>query len=266
MAKTLTRTLVAGLAVAAAAPAFATDGDAEFSAEVRWRPESSRAMLATGGETETVQLLRTRLNASFTASDRTSAFVQLQDSRTLGQTTDSGDPTSGTLAQTSDLGIHQAYLHIAELFNPNIALQAGRFEMNYGNQRLVGGVAWSQTGRAFDGARLSIQQDGWNADVFMTKLVERTTAGSGDDIDFYGIYSQFDALNADLFLLFDYDKQKIASERAMQRFTAGTYTKRPITSKTDLTVNGAFPVRNHRGRRRIGRRDHHRPVGVPRHG
>ncbi len=243
MAMSSTRTLTVWIAaLATAVPALAgPDGNAEFSAEVRWRPESSRAELASGTSTETVQLLRTRLNASFTASENTSAFVQLQDARTLGQTNDTGGPTSGSVSETSDLGVHQAYLQINELFNPNFGLQAGRFEMNYGNQRLIGGVGWSQFGRAFDGARITARQEAWSADFIMAKLVERMGDVSGnEDVDLYGIYSTFHQMNADMFLLFDYDKRKIAEERQMKRWTAGTYTKQPVGENMDVTVNGAF--------------------------
>jgi len=217
----------------------AADQQASFGAELRWRPESSRAELASGTETEGTQFLRTRLTANFMANPNTSAMVQVQDSRTFGQVNEEGESTSGSLTESSDLGIHQAFLQFNEVIPRGPGFQAGRFEMNYGNERVLSGANWSNTGRAFDGARASLHRPNFDIDVFTATLVERVGGTAADDVQLSGFYSTFPMAHSDFFLLYDFDAQKAGEFRSLKRWTAGTYTKQTF-GQFDFTGNGAL--------------------------
>jgi hypothetical protein len=230
---------VASFGVAMVIGTAAADEPAEFSAELRWRPESARTDVASGTESEGTQFLRTRLTANFAASANTSAMVQVQDSRTFGQVNEDGEPTSGTLTQSSDLGIHQAYLQFNEIFPEGPTFQAGRFELCYGNERILSASNWSNTGRAFDGARASLSRENWQIDAFTATLVERVGSSESDDVQLSGLYTTYKPANTDAFLIYDFDAQKAGEFRSLRRWTAGTYTCQEF-GQIDVVGNGAF--------------------------
>ena len=99
------------------------------------------------------------------------------------------------------LGLHEGYVRIA--YGP-ATLDAGRFEMAYGDQLVIGPVGWHHIGRAFDGARLRVQPEpgGFWVDGFFSVITEGfeadklTPAGTvvgndfgAGDVYFTGIYA-----------------------------------------------------------------------------
>lgn len=222
--------------------AAAQNQDVDLSVEVRWRPESTRmqftdgsAIKALGAEYESSQSLRTRVSALFAPNTSTTqARVDLQDARTLGA------PGSGSVAGDANLGIYQAYLRITKLFHPQLQLQAGRFELDYGNGRVLSSDSWSNTGRAFDGAKVSVVGEKFNVDVIYAKLVERAALSSSHDTDLWAAYASFTDASTDVFFLFDTDQRTIDSERLLQRFTAGTHSARQVTANVDYIANAAY--------------------------
>ena len=77
--------------------------------------------------------------------------------------------SSGGTLTDPPLGIHEAVLLLS---TDALSVELGRFEMSYGEELLIGPVAWHQVGRAFDGARLhaKLGSDGAYLDVFGTQL------------------------------------------------------------------------------------------------
>jgi hypothetical protein len=229
---------VAAACIAAAAAVFATSAFAsthvDLGVEVRWRPETERVLVGSGGQTriEALQFLRTRVTADFSPGETTRARVELQDARVMGV------PQSGVVAPDNNAGVHEAYFEIGEFFVPELMLRAGRFELNYGNQRLLGGVGWSNTGRTFDVARLSAVQPSWQLDLLGAKRVERQSGPH--DLDLYGAYLKLRHAKSDVFLLFDYDGRKLGSKRTLRRWTAGTYAAREVGRDFDYIFNGAY--------------------------
>ncbi|MGB0952279.1 MAG: alginate export family protein [Planctomycetota bacterium] len=106
---------------------------------------------------------------------------------------------------------------------PGTDLQVGRFQMRYGNQRMVSDLAWSNFGRAWDGARISHAGDGWNADVFWTQPVEMMGIAAGSEQAFGGAYVEVDPSDN---LTFD-----VYAFMRRDRMMAGTGTN-------DLTFGG----------------------------
>lgn len=108
-------------------------------------------------------------------NDQISAKIELQES-----VNGAGNASGDTL--------HQAYAQLRDIFGW-FDFQGGRFEMNYGKQRMISVNDWDQFRFAWDGARFTYEDDEevFDVDVFLTKAV----AGQGaahNDVHFHGIY------------------------------------------------------------------------------
>lgn len=113
-------------------------------------------------------ILRTRLHAEKKFNLNDMVFIQIQDSRLLGS-------ESTLTSNEKNTDIHQAYIQFQISDSLPVSLQAGRFEMTYGNNRLLGPANWNPVGRAFDGVRLSLQND-FKLDFFAVTIRENQNA------------------------------------------------------------------------------------------
>ena len=99
--------------------------------------------------------LRSRIGITVAPQENLDLFVQLQDSRLIGS-------NSGGLNADANVGLHQGYFKY--VIGRGWSAQAGRFEMSYGNQRLVGAVGWHNVGRTWDGVRINKDSEKWYLD------------------------------------------------------------------------------------------------------
>lgn len=143
-----------------------------FTGEVRSRTEWD----APGGAAaaDLFSMLRTRFGARVDPAAGVSLVLQLQDSRVLG--TESNSRVASTVDQ---FDLHQGYLQLAGSWRASdLALRAGRQEIALGNERLVGTGNWTNTGRTFDGARVTATAKGaggadrWSATAFAAIMEE----------------------------------------------------------------------------------------------
>ncbi len=75
----------------------------------------------------------------------------------------------GSTLSDGNLQMHQATMRLK---GDGYWLDAGRFEMAYGEHLVIGSVGWHQTGRTFDGLRTRLDAgDGW-VDLFFTQVEE----------------------------------------------------------------------------------------------
>ena len=138
----------------------------------------------TGGTGDDAAVLsRIRVGLATRVEPWLSAFVQLQDARAWGT---EADPTEGTADQ---FDLHQGYL---DLTKGPTTLRIGRQEVGLGDERLVGPLAWANTGRSFDGALVRRELPGGHLRAFWMTVMERdalTPTGvhpqqnEGDDAD-----------------------------------------------------------------------------------
>ncbi|HEY0969406.1 MAG TPA: alginate export family protein [Gemmatimonadales bacterium] len=152
---------------AAAQPAL---DSVTFQGEVRVRGEADRP--GSGVRSDAFTLLRTRVGLTARAGGNARVMVQLQDSRAFGE------EESTTDASADAIDLHQAWLELSGRWAAStVALRAGRQEIALGNERLIGAVGWSNTGRSFDGARVDIRRasapEGWSAMAFAATMRER---------------------------------------------------------------------------------------------
>jgi hypothetical protein len=92
--------------------------------------------------------LRTSIGIEKTFFDNYKFFAQVRDSRIMGE-------SANTLTNLKNLDLHQGYFSINNIFDKQLGLQLGRFELNYGTQRFIGSVDWHYVARSFDGLKLN---------------------------------------------------------------------------------------------------------------
>lgn len=110
----------------------------------------------------------------FAEAPRWAARVVAQDVRAWGTETDT---LKDLVADAFDM--HEAWVKWTP--NEQTSLTVGRQEIALNEQRLVGAVDWTQQGRAFDAARLSVRQGALSADLIGALI----TDGGAKDTDAY---------------------------------------------------------------------------------
>jgi hypothetical protein len=222
-----------------ATSAQAQEAGTTLSGEVRVRTESLRPV--TDGIWDNYTLLRTRLGVTGTVNSSVRAFAQLQDSRVFGG-------TPGTMhASAAEWDLHQGWVEFSgTVGNTKLALRGGRQEIVLGNERLVGAVGWSNTGRVFDAARLGATLPGGSAkaDIIFATIAEggarhRDSNGLGLESDRWlaGLYGSSRLL--DVHLLYD-DNARHGVYRDVDRFTAGGMLKAPADFPLVATAEGSY--------------------------
>ncbi len=121
-----------------------------------------------------------------------SLYFQGQDSREIG----SNRPNvPGQLGAEGDnpFDLRQAYLELGDSKASSLSLKVGRQVLQYGDQRLIGPLEWSNISRTFDAVKLRwTGQDGLWVDAFASSVVvpDRTGFDQSDrDSVFSGIYA-----------------------------------------------------------------------------
>ncbi|KPK09521.1 MAG: hypothetical protein AMS20_00335 [Gemmatimonas sp. SG8_28] len=151
-------------ACASAAPAQAQDGVTfGIDGELRLRGEWDRRTVGIGADAATLSRIRVGGRASLTEWMR--VYARLQDARAWGT-----EGSTLTDASADQLDMHQVHV---ELGTDAAAVRLGRQEVALGDERLVGAVGWSNTGRVFDGARVLGTTGGVEWQAFWMNVAER---------------------------------------------------------------------------------------------
>lgn len=125
--------------------------------------------------------LRTRIGVKFMPLDDLCGMIQLQDSRIYGT-------EHTTMSSTSNIDLHQAFFNLKKIFGLPVKLKAGRMELAYGAQRLIGSVGWHNVGRSFDGGVLKLCTEKIEVDIINASLAESYWAGDSLDNCLYAAY------------------------------------------------------------------------------
>jgi len=161
----LTYGLALALLLACGGPAVAQEGDAAqvtLSGQMRFRGEWDGRTVGTGDDAAV--LSRIRLGVRADVRPWLTAFAQLQDHRAWGT---EADPVEGS-ADAFDL--HQGYV---DLTQGEYTVRIGRQEVGLGDERLVGPLAWANTGRSFDGVLARRELPGGHVRAFWMNVHER---------------------------------------------------------------------------------------------
>ncbi|MCB0420481.1 MAG: alginate export family protein [Bdellovibrionales bacterium] len=184
--------------------------DLSFSSLARIRYESLTNYDFDESQSDYRAFTSTRMWMAFKAQSKEyHLFFQPQFGRPWGQS-ELGSSVSGT---TKDpyLSLHQAYISVPVFKSDKVFLSAGRQELAYGDQLVLGSVGWSTVGRSFDSFKMKWLFGKSYLDVFSAKLSENNfnSGGSGDKdltgIYFSGKYESEFVQEADAYLLSFHD-------------------------------------------------------------
>lgn len=153
--------------------------------QLRVRVESYDAGGFNPANSDSYALTRVFLNARVRPSRLMSLFVEGMDARGPWK---NKTPVGAPFRDYADL--RQLYAQIGA-DNSQTLVRAGRQELAYGDQRLVGASLWANTARTFDAARLTTSGNGYRLDAFAASVVkidqtrfDKNVPGS----NFYGTY------------------------------------------------------------------------------
>lgn len=93
--------------------------------------------------------------------------------------------------------VRQAYVELGDLAAHGVSVRAGRQELLFGAQRLVGPLNWGNTSRQFDAVKLSVGSKDMSVDVFASSLVRTDPSGlnrSWNGVNLHGIYGKLNKL------------------------------------------------------------------------
>ena len=189
----------------------------KFSAQIRPRFEVDNKDFRSSTLPNTYTLLRTRLGLSFVPVKNLSGLIQLQDSRTFGEETN-------TTSNIKNLDLHQAFFKIENIFDLPVDIKIGRMEVSYGSERFIGAVNWNNIGRSFDGGIATLHFENFSVDAFAMKEFEKSNPGDSLDQSIYGV-------NIDIGKMKNYKIQPFliwqreSPTDYLSRFTLGTYLK-----------------------------------------
>jgi hypothetical protein len=137
----------------------------KLGGELRGRWEGATSQDFLDGADDAYYLHRVRLNLTLTPRPWLRVFAQAQDSHAPGHRA----PAPATAVNTLDL--RQGYVEIRGPGRRFWGVRAGRQEMAFGAERLVGYGNWGNVSRSFDGVRAFRETEAVRLDWFATALV-----------------------------------------------------------------------------------------------
>src|SRR3989338_5513245 len=110
-------------------------------------------------------LQRFRVGVRGKPTDWVNLYLQTQDSREI-ESDRPDDPGFFGSEGTDTFFLRQANVTIANYKEYPFGVTAGRQELGYGDERLIGAFDWNNIGRVFDGIKMRFQQVNWNIECF----------------------------------------------------------------------------------------------------
>jgi alginate export protein len=155
----------------------------------------------SGGGPDAFTSMRVRFGLDVAIEDGLSIFIQAQDVRIWGE---ESHPLFDFRADNFDL--HQGYLKYRGEATSWLTTTVGRMETNFGGQRLVGAVDWTQQAQSFDGVRFDAESGRTSWALIGYTIRDETAAGVADDEKLYGVYGTLADVGPgalDLYWLYD---------------------------------------------------------------
>lgn len=164
----ITRAIVLGCAVAFLGN-YEAKAQLTLTGQVRPRVEvrAGQGTLQQDGDKAAIfTSQRTRLSAGYSGY-RFKLFTTLQDVRVWGQDASSINRT--TTEANNGILLHEAWAEISLVDTlstiQNLSVKAGRQEISYDDQKVLGGLDWLQQARRHDAIILKYANKGWIADI-----------------------------------------------------------------------------------------------------
>lgn len=229
----------------------------KVSLELRYRLEGrddydfSKLADTGANATDTFHLLRTRLMLDANLSDSLRTFVQLQDAHIW----DSALANRFSTAFRDEFDVRQAYVdyklkEISQALDA-LTIRAGRQELAYGDERLVGGFNWSNVAQTFDAAKLTYAGKNFTLDGWLGVKVPIDRANSNnwydDDEGFHGLYATYKGIEKhllDLYYLYRNTSEPVtmgpSGLRKLNESTVGFRFKGDKVNNFDYTLENAY--------------------------
>jgi hypothetical protein len=138
-----------------------------FSGEVRGRFEEFAGGKFQSDNSDFYFLERLRLNLKIQPADWLRFVFQGQDAHALGK---DNVPASSPYQDAMDLRL--GYLELGDVERKPVSFRAGRQELAFGDERLIGSADWLNTARSFDALRGVFRWDGFRIDAFAASVVK----------------------------------------------------------------------------------------------
>ena len=218
-----------------------------LSGELRVRNENDNRDFNSDTGYKSFNLLRTRLGIGVQPAQDLEVFVQIQDSRVAGR--DNGPSTVPGVQEESTLDLHQGYFLVNNLGWQGFGLKAGRMEVRYGNERLLGVTDWNNVPTAFDGGVLAVDGNRFSVQAMYASLVERDTPAIGtvDNLNSdatlqagFGTLVVNPSTNCDLQVINVRDKGDPALPDTRQLLTFGGRVHGKAAARFEYSVEGAY--------------------------
>lgn len=176
---------------------------------------------------------RVRLGADVQVLEKVSVTIVLQDVRAWGQ-------EGSTVGMLNGVDLKEGFMRFTDLFDQPVTLEAGRFVLSYGSQRLVGALDWVDQGRSYDGLRFKTKREEIWLDLFAVKVNE--TFAANNDFSFVGLYGGWRWLEA--YALMQINEADTAGETGTGRSTFVTFGFRiaRTTGPWDYTLEIPFQL------------------------
>jgi hypothetical protein len=184
-------------------PTFRFDGQFRLHGEADGR--------TAGVDPDAATLSRVRAGVHVSLLDWIRVYAQLQDARAWGS-----EDNTLTDASADQFDLHQGYADLGR--TDAFTARLGRQTMALTDERLVGAVEWTNTGRSFDGVRMFGEHKGVTWTAFWMNVAERDellaigvdpqlNQGINDDGWFIGAFAtrRFGDVTSELTALFDRD-------------------------------------------------------------
>ena len=191
----------------------------EFSAQLRPRLILDNKDFNSKTDFNSFSEMRTRVGVKFTPSDDLVLFFQPQDSRVFGT-----EP--GTVSNTGNLDVHQAYFQVNDLFDLPVNLKAGRMEASYGTQRIMSKNNWNNIGRSFDGVTLQIDfctPCEMKLDLFAFRVGESGMVDDSLDENVIGAFAETKIIEGHKFQPFVVYRSSTSNSYPFNAFSVGAY-------------------------------------------
>src|SRR5947209_2121546 len=114
-------------------------------------------------------------------------FAQAEDSRVLGN-----DAIPHTFPYRDTFDLRQAYIDVGDTEKGHFGIRAGRQELNFADQRILGSANWLNTPRSFDAVRVDMVYGKLRVDAFSASVVNVNPNSAIDHSirgnDLHGVY------------------------------------------------------------------------------
>lgn len=199
-------------------PRFRVDGQFRLRFEADGR--------TVGADPDFAVLSRVRVGGGVVLADWIDVYARIQDSRAWGD-----ELNTLTDASADRLDLNEGYVTLGS--GPGFKAKLGRQQVKIADERLVGAVEWTNTGRSFDGARLSGQAGPFNWSAFWMNVRER------DSLSAVGLDPQLNqGVNDDGWLIGGFGYTSLGDLIAELTFLVDRYAITEESYTTNLRLHG----------------------------